>query len=122
MKFVNYELKESCEFIVNSGVPQASHLGPTLFLLFMNDIVSAIGDDVFISLFDDDLKMAMSIENINDSNKLQVAIDKFGKRWCKTYMMPINLEKCSIMSISRKLEKIDIDYSYGSHRFTRVKQ
>lgn len=91
---------ESSEFVVNSGVPQGSHLGPTLFLLFINDIVRTIGgNDIFISLFADDLKLATAIENITDSNKLQAAINKL-KFWCETNSLDLNLDKWSIMSIS----------------------
>lgn len=120
-QFVKYEQKESIEYDVNSGVPQGSHLGPTLFLLFINDIVPALGDNVYISLFADDLKIASKINNTSDVNNLQKAIDNL-KNWCEENKLHLNLDKCSIMTISRKREKIDANYFYGSHKFNRANE
>lgn len=118
-QYVNYGHVQSNKYVVNSGVPQGSHLGPILFLLFINDIVSAAGEYVFISLFADDLKMAVSIETINDTNKLQMAINNL-KSWCDINKLHLNLDKCSIMSISKKRDQIIRNYSFGNHLFQRV--
>lgn len=120
-QFVKYNNMESSDFIVNSGVPQGSHLGPTLFLLFINDIVRTIDGSIFVSLFADDLKMATVINNNSDTNKLQSSINKL-KMWCKSNKLYLNLNKCSIMSISRKRNLIVNDYFYGDHQFVRVNE
>lgn len=118
-QFVSYGNCNSSEFVINSGVPQGSHIGPTLFLLFINDIVNDIGEDVFISLFADDLKIAKEIKNNDDTRKLQLAIDKLN-HWCDSNDLHLNLSKCSIMTISRKREPILCNYSYKNQAFNRV--
>jgi len=120
-QFVDYNNRHSSEFVVNSGVPQGSHLGPLLFLVFINDIVASLGDDVFISLYADDLKIAVAINTPNDTIKLQTAINQLEK-WCIENDLHLNLDKCSILSISNKREHniVIADYKYGSHSFKRV--
>lgn len=119
-QFVKYEKMDSSDFNVNSGVPQGSHLGPTLFLMFINDIINDIqNDDIFISLFADDLKIATSINNIEDTIKFQHSINKL-KVWCERNNLFLNLDKCSVMSITRKRELISNTYIYGGHEFKRV--
>ena len=46
----------STSISVTSGVPQGSIIGPILFLLFINDIVSTLEDNCKIKLFADDCK------------------------------------------------------------------
>ena len=58
------ELKE-----VSSGVPQGSLLGPLLFIIFINDIVSKWLGDSYISLFADDTIVACSGNNFEDISK-----------------------------------------------------
>lgn len=120
---VKFNNRSSNEFLVNTGVPQGSHLGPTLFLflLLFNDIVQELGSDVFISLFADDLKIAVAINSIQDTLRLQSAISKL-KAWCTANYLHLNLSKCSVMSISNKYSSYVIvgDYHYGDHTFNRV--
>ena len=120
-QFVDYNGKHSSEFVVNSGVPQGSHLGPLLFLIFINDIVANLGSEVFISLYADDLKIAVAVNTVADTIKLQTAINKLEK-WCNANDLHLNLDKCSVLSISNRHENnvIVVDYKYGNHIFKRV--
>jgi len=70
----------SREFEALSGVPQGSHLGPILFLLFINDIVS-IFEGVHFLLFADDLKIYKIIRNLMDCVILQNNLDRL-HNWC----------------------------------------
>ena len=121
-QFVKYGSSESNDFNVSSGVPQGSHLGPTLFLLFINDIVDGM-DDVFISLFADDVKIAKIIYSNADTTTLQRAIDKL-KAWCDANNLHLNLDKCAVLTITMKKKEniITSNYSYGDYAFKRVSE
>ena len=55
---------------VTLGVPQGSILGPTLFLLYVNDLPDAVTSST-IATFADDTKLFKRIASNTDSNKLQ---------------------------------------------------
>ena len=118
-QFVRYRESDSVDYIVNSGVPQGSHIGPTLFLLFINDLATQLGDDVFVSLFADDVKIAKAINSQSDAATLQAAINKL-KQWCDTNELHLNLGKCEVLTLSHKRNKIITDYNFGNHIFERV--
>ena len=82
---------------VMSGVPQGSVLGPTLFLIFINDIDSAV--DVTGSVlekFADDTKWAMVVECEEDRAKFQQGLDRL-MEWSTDWQMLFNVDKCHII-------------------------
>jgi hypothetical protein len=60
---------------VVSGVPQGSVLGPVLFLIFIRDLDRALPASVRLRKFADDSKLANKIENEQDAQLLQGALD-----------------------------------------------
>jgi hypothetical protein len=57
----------SSPFVVLSGVPQGSVLGPLLFNIFMNDLCDVINYSRYF-LFADDIKIFHAIKSPNDCN------------------------------------------------------
>ena len=90
----------ACE--VTSGVPQGSVLGPTLFLIYINDIVLNVKSE--IRLFADDILMYKTIKNSNDHEILQEDLNTL-KRWADTWLMKFNNPKFNVLQISTCVTK-----------------
>ncbi|MES9881480.1 MAG: reverse transcriptase family protein, partial [Sedimenticola sp.] len=96
----------SKELLIECGVPQGSILGPTLFLLFINDLPTVLsgcitGTDLYA---DDttiyDIKKDKTIVERN----LQTALNELNV-WCKTNGMLLNTSKTKVMLISTRQRK-----------------
>lgn len=94
----------SKEILVTSGVPQGSHLGPILFLVFINDLVNIFTNCQFL-FYADDLKIFRIITNDHDCSLLQLEVNKI-LEWCLLNRMELNISKCKIISFSRKKSPI----------------
>ena len=92
-----------------SGVPQGSHLGPLLFVLFINDIIDCFKYAKFLC-FADDLKCYLAISSPEDCLKLQSDLARLN-RWCEINAMDLNIVKCNAMSFTQKPNKTDFQYS-----------
>lgn len=77
-----------------SGVPQGSHLGPVLFNIFINDIVSEIHHCRFL-LYADDLKLYTTVSTAQDAKLLQGDIDRISV-WCERNGMVLNSKNALI--------------------------
>ena len=84
---------------VTSGVPQGSHLGPLLFLIFINDLPTVI-ENCSILLYADDVKIYHA-SNEND-NILQNNLNNIAN-WCSYNCLYLNLAKCKHMIFARKV-------------------
>ena len=93
---VNGHLSNSGD--VTSGVPQGSVLGPTLFLIYINDVVDAFTDNsVKYKLFADDIKL-YSTSSSPHSSSLQTAIDRL-VLWSEKWQLQLAPDKCLQASI-----------------------
>lgn len=109
----------SGSFYATSGIPQGSHLGPLIFLIYFNDVHSAIRSPRLS--YADDLKMFLKIHSIADCGFLQQQLDHFAD-WCFLNRMVVNPKKCSIITFTRKRQPIIFDYCLLGTTIDRVNQ
>ncbi|BHF83188.1 hypothetical protein SprV_0802633000 [Sparganum proliferum] len=88
--------QQSSEVSVVIGVAQGSVLGPTLFLVFINDCVKDLDCDTI--LFADDIKLWKVIHNAADADHLQANLNRF-EDWSKRWFMPFNISKCNFLQL-----------------------
>ena len=85
---------------VLAGVPQGSVLGPTLFLVFINDIVENIMS--VVRLFADDTSLSSSLDNAitraETLNRDLVTIENWAKRW----KMNFNVDKTEVVHFGKE--------------------
>lgn len=98
---------------VTSGVPQGSVLGPLLFLLYINDIVTVVTPTTHIRLFADDCIIFREISSMQDQIELNTNLDKIYS-WCKEWGMVVNAEKTVSLRITRKKSPFEFEYTLGS--------
>ena len=109
--------EESISCDVLSGVPQGSVLGPVLFLIYINDIVSDI--DSKINLFADDCALYRVITSTKDALILQKDLDKLF-RWSCDCDMDFNVTKCFSMTVTSKRNIIANEYYISDDPIEKV--
>lgn len=114
------KIKNFVSFIIEviSGVGQGTHMGPLLFLIFINDIINCISYSE-ISLFADDTKLFKVIDSPNDSLLLQLDINSF-EEWCKLNGLQCNAKKCFVIRFGKNNTSPFIDYSIEGNFLERV--
>lgn len=115
--FVRLGGTSSETFSITSGVPQGSHLGPLLFVLFVNDLCGLIRSPKY--MFADDLKFFRLITSMVDCCALQMDIDSL-LEWCSLNGMEVNIRKCNIISFNRSRTTAIFDYKMNASSVNRV--
>lgn len=100
--------QQSNEFLASSGIPQGSHLGPLIFLLYFNDVNHVLRGPRLS--FADDLKIFLKIRSIDDATILQQDLNTFSD-WCTLNRMVVNADKCSVISFSRIRQPVVSSYN-----------
>ena len=87
---------------VTSGVPQGSVLGPVLFLLYVNYVVSDL--TCKYKIFADDIKIYLSFETNNSCEGIQIAQNNIDKLVTTSFSwgLTMNTSKCVCIRFSPK--------------------
>ena len=105
---------------VTSGVPQGSHLGPLLFILFVND-VDHILNCLNVLVYADDMKLFLEICNRDDLDIFQREVNCF-HTWCMKSLLELNIKKCISISFTRKHTTTPNAITIGQKKVERCTQ
>lgn len=107
-------------FVNQSGVPQGSNLGPLLFSLFINDVSLILPPGVRL-FYADDAKVYVIVNSFEDCLELQNILNSF-ENWCTRNCMTLSIEKCQVITFSRKFKPIVYPYSLSGQPLARVQR
>ena len=102
--------KKSKKVLLRHGVPQGGVLSPTLFILFINDLVAELPRGISAALYADDLVLWCSEEYATTANyRMQQALNTI-HGWAQQWCVSINKEKSSatLFSLSTKKQTIKL--------------
>ena len=92
---VSLDQLSSRKILLRQGVPQGGVLTPTLFLVFINDLVSELPRGVKAALYADDLVLWCKEEHARTANyRIQQAIDQL-TAWTEDWCVTVNKDKSS---------------------------
>jgi hypothetical protein len=113
---VNLEGTSSTQADVISGVPQATVMGPLLFLTFINDLPEHTQSEA--RLFADDCLLFRKISKTTDAEQLQQDLTSL-QDWEQQRLMEFHPQKCTAIHISNKRQPINmIKTKYLLHGYT----
>ena len=112
VQIIKFNEKKSHPIQVTSGVPQGSHLGPLLFILYVNDI-SIILNKIRVLIYADDIKLFLEIKKPEDISIFHNEIQIF-HTWCKKGLLELNIKKCNSIVFCRKRHTPNIVITLGN--------
>jgi hypothetical protein len=82
-----------------SGVIQGSGIGPTAFIIYLDDLAKLLeAHGIKCKIFADDIKVYLSLIKVNCTIVLQTALDLIGS-WASEWQLAISIEKCNVLNI-----------------------
>ena len=93
------------------------NLGPTLFLIYINDIADEVNST--IRLFADDSILYHEVKGTEDQERLQQDLNTVFA-WADKWQMSFNASKCQLFTITRKTKPIMHDYTVSNQIIERT--
>ena len=87
---------------VTSGVPQGSVYGPTLFIIYVNDIPGMLSS--LVKLYAHDTKLLADVSNHEGKISFQSDLDLISN-WSKDWLVKLNASKCKVMHFGTRNNK-----------------
>lgn len=117
-----YDGKTSSPREVNYGVPQGTVLGPSLFVLYINDIVSVV-EKCKIQLFADDTLLycvGSDVKSVVDTLNSEL---KYIENWLNNNSLKVNTDKSNVMLITSRYSSLSTENHAGVlFNNSRIKQ
>lgn len=116
VNYVHYNGYTSTTYCLRSGVPQGSNLGPLLFNIFINDLLTSLECPALA--YADDVKIYHRASNGADCYELQKNLT-YLYDWCIRNGLRLNIEKCAVVSYAKVNNPILYHYGVDSHPIER---
>ena len=83
---------------VDSGIGQGTILGPIMYILFVNDLISLISPENSIKMYADDVKLYGPSKTETNRRVIQENLDRISVH-LDTWQIKVNPEKCEVMHL-----------------------
>ena len=79
--------------------------------IYINDLMDRVTSN--LRLFADDAVVYGRVSSLSDCNRIQDDLDKIAS-WCEEWQLSLNVEKCKVMHMNRKINPVTFEYNISS--------